>query len=78
MTTAAAAIAAAVTTVAATGVAACFATGAEVAQLAGELGIERVVERHHTGRTDEEVALAATDALWRWSRAVQPPDLVSP
>ena len=45
MTTSAAAVA----TIASTGVAAGFATGTEVAQLAGELGVERIVKRHGDG-----------------------------
>ena len=40
-----AAIAAVVVTVAA-GVAASFATGAEIAEVAGQFSVERVVERH--------------------------------
>lgn len=50
---------------------------AGVPTIAGLIAAD-AVDRHHTGRTDEDVALAATDALWRWSRAVQTPDPVSP
>ena len=32
------------------------------------------VERQYTGRTDEQVAHAAADALWRWSVALGTPE----
>ena len=44
--------------------------GAGAAVVAGLIAHDAVA-RHHHGRTDEEVALAATDALERWATAVR-------